>query len=97
MSVDDEARRTGADEAQAMADLLERSLLKAVGSVEAELARVMRAGEADIERLARTVVEILGQLGAASTAAPAGSDAAASLNQVAAAVTRAARRGARFS
>ena len=85
-------------------EALERSLMKAVGAVEAELARVVRAGEADIARLAGSIVEILTKISATQSAGPANAvdsggavDAALSLNQIAAAVARAARRGARFT
>jgi hypothetical protein len=82
-------------------EMLERSLMKAVGAVEAELARVVRTGEADIARLAGSVMEILAKVSTARDSGPidaAGpSDAAVSLNQIAVAVARAARRGARFT
>ena len=48
-------------------EMLERSLMKAVGVVEAELARVVRAGEADIARLAGSIVEILAKISAAQS------------------------------
>lgn len=93
------------DHAQTAADALERSLLKAVGNVEAELSRVLRTGESELDRLARMVAETLAKLaidgvaGAASRSEPAvgGDGAIGSLNQIAAAVARAARRGARFT
>jgi hypothetical protein len=98
---DDEAI---AEAGRVASEALERSLMKAVGSVEAELSRVVRAGEADIARLAGSIVEILARISAAQSEGPTNTvdsggagDTALSLNQIAAAVARAARRGARFS
>lgn len=95
------------DEAvEAAADAMERALMRAAQSVERELARIVKAGEDDIDRLSRKLAEILatgainGLLGLASDGAQGGVDddaSGGSLNQIAAAVTRAARRGARFS
>jgi len=93
---EEEARR-----AQAAADALERSLLKAVANVEAELSRVVRTGEDDLNRLARLIAETLARLAidgvTGSEAQPGSGSGGASLNQIAAAVARAARRGARFT
>lgn len=100
MDIDDDVPPAFAERSRAAAEMLERSLMKAVGSVEAELARVVRAGETDIERLAGLVVEIVARLGAAAPSggsAPDGAKAQGSLNQVATAIARAVRRGARFS
>lgn len=92
------------ERAQATADMLERKLLKAVDAADTELARVIRNGEADFDRLARRIAETLAQLaidsafGAGSgDARSEGRDAGASLNRVATAVARAARRGSRFT
>jgi hypothetical protein len=76
--------------------------MKAVSSVESELARVVRTGEADLDRLARKVAETLARLAVdnalgAADARPDGGEASGSLNGVAAAIARAARRGARFT
>jgi hypothetical protein len=89
------------EQARVAGEMLERSLMKAVSSVESELARVVRTGEADLDRLARKVAETLAQLAVDSALGgggvrPAG-ETAGSLNGVAAAIARAARRGARFT
>ena len=99
MDIDDDVPPAFAERSRAAAEMLERSLLKAVGAVETELARVVRTGETDIERLAGLVVEIVAKLSAAapSGAPDVGSDAQGSLNQIATAIARAVRRGARFS
>lgn len=83
-------------------EMLERSLLRAVSSVEAELQRVVRTGEADLDRLAARIAETLAKLAVDSVFGGAGGDAAdrpgaASTNQFAAAIARAARRGSRFA
>lgn len=99
MKEDDGAVGALEDHAQTAADALERSLLKAVGNVEAELSRVLRTGESELDRLARMAAEVLAKLVVDGVAGPApgSADAAGSLNQIAAAVVRAARRGARFT
>lgn len=100
MDIDDDVPPAFAERSRAAAEMLERSLLKAVGAVETELARVMRTGEMDIERLAGLVVEIVARLGAAGVSgggAPAPAETQGSLNQIATAIARAVRRGARFS
>ena len=81
-------------------EVLERYLMRAVTSVETELARVMRTGEADVDRLARRITETLAQLAVDSVfggGSPAGDDGAKSLNGIATAIARAARRGSRFT
>ena len=87
--------------AQEAADAFERSLLKAVANVEAELSRVVRTGEDDLNRLARMIAETLAKLAidsvTGSEAQPGSGSGVASLNQIATAVARAARRGARFT
>jgi hypothetical protein len=92
------------EQSRVAGEMLERSLMKAVSSVETELGRVVRTGEADLERLARKIAETLAQLaidsavgGLGSGAPSAGGDAAGSLNGIASAIARAARRGARFT
>ncbi len=99
MDIDDDVPPAFAERSRAAAEMLERSLLKAVGAVETELARVVRTGETDIERLAGLVVEIVARLGAAgvSGGASAPAETQGSLNQIATAIARAVRRGARFS
>lgn len=99
---DDDRPGVFADQAQAAADALERSLLKAVGTVEAELSRVVRTGEDDLNRLARMIAETLARLTIDGVTGnevqqPGGGARGASLNQIAATVARAARRGARFT
>jgi hypothetical protein len=88
------------EQSRAAGEMLERSLLKAVSSVETELARVVRTGEADLERLARRITETLAQLAVESVFGggnAGGSDVAGSLNGIATAIARAARRGSRFT
>lgn len=89
---------------QATADVLERRLLKAVGAADAELARVIRNSEAEFERLTRRIAATLAELAVESVfrgwtgGAPSGETGAApSPNGIAKAITRAARRGARFA
>jgi hypothetical protein len=75
------------------AEMLERSLLAAVGSVEAEISRVVRRGESDLERMALKFAETL-----AKVALEGGIERRSrSGNYAAAAIARAARRGSRFS
>jgi hypothetical protein len=80
-------------------EMLERSLMRAVNSVETELARVVRTGEADLDRLARRITETLAQLAVDGVfgGGSARDDGAKSLNGIATAVARAARRGSRFT
>lgn len=100
MTKDDEA-------AQAAGDALEQALLKATRSVEAELTRILKRGEDNLGRLAGRIAETLarlaveGVMGVGSGAAdPAAVDerqgSEPSLNQIATALVRAARRGGRF-
>ncbi len=89
-----------AEESRVAGEMLERSLLQAVSSVENELTRVMRAGEMDLERLAQRIASTLAELaidGAMRSSQSTGGDAATSLNGLATAIARAARRGARFT
>ena len=100
MTKDDEA-------AQAAGDALEQALLKAARVVELELARIVKSGEDDFDRLANRIAETLarlavdGAMGAffdhGPVSASTGEGAHGSINQVAALVARAARRGARFT
>lgn len=95
------------DAAKAAGDALERALMKATQSVERELARIVRTGEEDLDRLGRKIAETLAQLaldgvlggfgGGAKQETPADSGGLSSLNQVATALAKAARRGARFT
>lgn len=95
------------DAAKAAGDALERALMKATQSVERELARIVRTGEEDLDRLGRKIAETLAQLaldgvlgglgGGATPEAPANGGGVSSLNQVATALAKAARRGARFT
>jgi phage-related minor tail protein len=83
-------------------EMLERSLLRAVSSVEAELQQVVRTGEADLNRLAARIAETLAKLAIDSVFSGAGGDTgggsgAASTNGLATAIARAARRGSRFA
>lgn len=90
------------EQSRVAGEVLERSLLRAVSSAESELARVVRSGEAELDRLALRITETLAQLaidgvlGARPVQADSGA-APASLNGIAKAVARAARRGARFT
>ena len=102
MDVDEDGMSRAVDErSRVAAEMLERSLMNAVGRVETELGRVMRTGEADLERLAGLVVEIVARLATAGVAGGAGSageaNAAGSINEVATTIARAVRRGSRFS
>jgi hypothetical protein len=103
MDVDEDGvTRAVAEQSRMAAEMLERSLLGAVGRVETELARVVRTGEADLGRLAGLVVEIVAKLATTNVAGGVGAgageeNAAGSLNDVATAIARAVRRGARFS
>ena len=98
MSAEDDALE---ERARVAGEMLEWSLMMAVGTVEAELSRVMRTGEADLERLAAMVLEVVDRLSRASEGgAPnssGGGAEAGSANQIATTVARAVRRGARFS
>lgn len=93
--------------AQIAGEALEQALLKATRAVETELARILKRGEDDLERLAGRIAETLarlaveGVMGAGSGAVdPAIVDdqrgSEPSLNQMATAFVRAARRGGRF-
>lgn len=101
---EDGGQRAFEDQSRMAGEMLERSLMKAVSSVEAELARVVRSGEADLDRLVRRMTEALAQLAAdgalrddAAGQRQDPGDAAASLNGIATAIARAARRGMRFT
>jgi hypothetical protein len=98
---DDDATRALEERSRVAAEMLERSLLRALGNVEAELARVVRTGEADLERLAVLFIETLAKLADASGSGGDGgtSDprAGGSANQIATTIARMVRRGARFS
>lgn len=96
------------DAAKAAGEALEQALLKATRVVELELARIVKAGEDDLDRLARRIAETLARMaidGAMDVAvggrrtddAGGGADGKGSVNQIAAAIARAARRGTRFS
>ena len=86
--------------ASAAGDALEAALLKATQTVERELARIVKSGEDDLDRLARRIAETLAQLAldgllgetvqTPRTAAEAG---VSSVNQIAGLLTKAARRG----
>lgn len=99
---------TKEDEAAlAAGDALEQALLKATRVVELELARIVKNGEDDLDRLANRIAETLARLAVdgameavfdrAPASASTNESALGSINQVAALVTRAARRGARFT
>lgn len=102
MNADDEAVPQGlAERSRAAGEMLERSLLRAVGLVEAELARVVRTGEAEIDRLARAIAETLAKVALDGVFAAAGDNSAEPPSkgggEIGAALSRAARQGARFS
>ena len=91
--------------AQRAAEAMEQALLKATQRIESELARIVRTGEDDLDRMARRFFQRFAELALAgvldSALGGAGPDAAndatrSSINQAAAAIARAARRGARF-
>lgn len=93
--------------AQVAGEALEQALLKATRSVEAELTRIVKRGEDDLEQLAGRIAETLARL-AVEGMISAGSVPVEpmmvddqrgnepSLNQIATALVRAARRGGRF-
>lgn len=97
MIKDDEA-------AQIAGEALEQALLKATRSVEAELARILKRGEDDLERLAGRIAETLARLavegvmgvGSMPTATDNRQGGEPSPNDIATAFVRAARRGGRF-
>lgn len=90
--------------ARAAGDALEAALLKATQTVERELARIVKSGEDDLDRLARRIAETLAQLaldgllgGSVEGARPAEDAGATSVNQIAGVLAKAARRGMRFT
>lgn len=94
--------------AQAAGEAMEQALLKATRSIELELARIIKRGEDDLDRLAGRITETLARLaidgaigavleGSAPVTNEARDGATGSINQLAAAIARAARRGARFT
>lgn len=94
--------------AKAAEEAFELALLKATRTVELELARIVKAGEDDLDRLARKIAETLARMaidgamgavldGGGAGSGSEGSGTQGSVNQIAAAVARAARRGARFT
>lgn len=93
------------DEAARVAgDALEAALLKQTQTVERELARIVKSGEDDLDRLARRIAETLAQLaldgvlgGGVEASAPGADAGVASVNQIAGALAKAARRGMRFT
>ena len=93
----------GAEAAATAGDALEKSLLRAVASVEAELERVMRKGQDDADRLAATIAEAFAKVALDTVFGPppqredSSDGLAGSLNQIASAIAKAARRGARFT
>lgn len=93
------------DAAQRAAEAMEQALLKATQRIESELARIVRTGEDDLDRLARRFFQRFAELAlegvldnALGGSAPdvAGDATRSSINQAAATIARAARRGARF-
>lgn len=90
--------------ASAAGDALEAALLKATQTVERELARIVKSGEDDLDRLARRIAETLAQLaldgllGETVQTPRAAADAGlSSVNQIAGLLAKAARRGMRFT
>jgi len=90
--------------AQRAAEAMEQALLKATQSVERELARILRGGEEDLDRMARRFFERIVELALESvldgafgaSSGGAGDADRNSMNQATAAIARAAWRGARF-
>jgi hypothetical protein len=90
--------------AQRAAEAMEQALLKATQSMERELARILRGGEEDFDRMARRFFERIVELALESvldgafgaSSGGAGDVDRNSMNQATAAIARAARRGARF-
>ena len=94
--------------AQAAGEAMEQALLNATRSIELELARIIRRVEDDLDRLAGRITETLARLaidgaigavleGSAPVTNEARDSATGSINQLAAAIARAARRGTRFT
>lgn len=89
--------------AEAAAEALERALLRATQTVERELVRIVKTGEEDLDRLARKIAETLAQLALDGMLGDTGArpttteSAPTSLNGVAAALAKVARRGTRFT
>jgi hypothetical protein len=90
--------------ASAAGDALEAALLKATQTVERELARIVKSGEDDLDRLARRIAETLAQLAldgllgeSAQTPRTATEAGVSSVNQIAGLLAKAARRGMRFT
>jgi hypothetical protein len=90
--------------ASAAGDALEAALLKATQTVERELARIVKSGEGDLDRLARRIAETLAQLAfdgllgeSAQTPRTATEAGVSSVNQIAGLLANAARRGMRFT
>lgn len=94
------------DAADSAGEALEQALLKAAHSLERELARIVKTGEDDLDRLARRIAETLARLALDGALGGGGEPAASqrtdditggSINGIAQALARAARRGARFT
>jgi hypothetical protein len=90
--------------ASAAGDALEAALLKATQTVERELARIVKSGEDDLDRLVRRIAETLAQLAldgllgeTVQTPRTATEAGVSSVNQIAGLLAKAARRGMRFT
>ncbi len=81
------------------AQRMETLVADATESMKSEVERLVRTGEASLERMARDLVERLVRemLARAAAGSPSAGDAAGSLNQAAAALTQAVQRGSRFT
>ncbi len=94
------------DEARIAGEHLEAALLRATQAVERELGRIVKAGEDDLDRLARKIAETLAQLaldGVMGSVLEDGrsprsqTSAPSSLNGIATALAKAVQRGGRFT
>lgn len=88
------------------ADALEQALLRAAHKVELELARIVKSGEDDLDRLVRRFAEAIAKVAidtafgndfGSSISLPDSSRVSGAVNQIAGAIAKAARRGQRFT
>lgn len=90
-----------------MGDAMERALTKAAQGFERELSRILTSGEDVVERLARRIAEVLASavvdgaagaiLGGRQDELRSTESEVGSVNQLAVAIAKAARRGVRFT
>ena len=94
------------DQARVAGEQLEAALMRATQAVERELGRIVKAGEDDLDRLARKIAETLAQLAVDGVigsvleerrGAGAQASGPSSLHGIAAALARTVQRGGRFT